>query len=44
MATIKEELPVLGIKASGYYIRYIATIYSKLPLRAASYRHVPPRH
>jgi len=24
MATIKEELPVLGIKASGYYMRYIA--------------------
>jgi len=25
MATIKEELLVLGIKASGYYIRHITT-------------------
>ena len=24
MATIKEELPVLGIKASSYYIRQVA--------------------
>jgi len=44
MATIKEELPVLGIKASGHYMRYIATTYSKLPLRAASCCYVPPRH
>jgi len=44
MATIKKELPVLGIKVSGHYIRHIATTYSKLPLRAASYRHVLPRH
>ena len=26
MATIKEELPVLGIKGSGNYIRYVAVI------------------
>jgi len=44
MATIKEELLVLGIKVSGYYIRHIATICGKLPLRAASCRYVPPRH
>ena len=24
MATTKEELPVLGIKANGYYIRQVA--------------------
>ena len=24
MATTKEELPVLGIKASGYYLRQVA--------------------
>jgi len=44
MATIKEELPVLGIKASGHYIRHIATTCGKLPLRAVSCHHVPPRH
>ena len=27
MATTKEELPVLGIKASGNYIRQVAVIY-----------------
>ena len=27
MATAKEELPVLGIKASGYYIRQVAVTY-----------------
>jgi len=27
MATIEEELPVLGIKVSGHYIRHIAVIY-----------------
>ena len=26
MATIKEKLPVLGIKASGHYVRYIAVM------------------
>jgi len=36
MATAKEELPVLGIKASGHYIRHIAVICGKLPLRAAA--------
>jgi len=36
MATIKEELLVLGIKASGYYMRYIAVICGKLPSRIAA--------
>ena len=27
MATIKEELLVLGIKASGYYLRQVAVMY-----------------
>jgi len=36
MATIKEELPVLGIKVNGYHIRHIAVMYSKLPSRAAA--------
>jgi len=44
MATTKEELPVLGIKVNGYYMRYIAVTYSKLPLRAASCHYMPPRH
>jgi len=43
MATIKEELLVLGIKASGHYIRQIAITGGKLPLRTASCRHVLPR-
>jgi len=35
MATTKEELLVLGIKAIGYHIRHIAITYGKLPSRAA---------
>jgi len=44
MATTKEELLVLGIKANGHHIRYIAVTYGKLPLRTASCHYVPPRH
>jgi len=44
MATTKEKLPVLGIKANGHHIRHITVTYSKLPLRAASCHHIPPRH
>ena len=29
MATTKEELPVLGIKANGYYIRQVAVTYRR---------------
>ena len=36
MATIKEELPVLGIKASSHHIRQIAITCGKLPSRVAA--------
>jgi len=43
MATIKEELPVLGIKVSSHYMRQIAIMGGKLSLYAASCHHVLPR-
>jgi len=39
-----KDILLLGIKASSHHIRYIAVTCSKLPLRAASCRHVSPRH
>ena len=36
MATTKEELLVLEIKANGYYLRQVAFTRGKLPSRAAA--------
>ena len=36
MATTKEELLVLGIKANGHYLRQVAFTRGKLPLYAAA--------
>ena len=36
MATIKEELLVLGIKANGHYLRQIAFTQGKLPSHTAA--------
>jgi hypothetical protein len=43
-SNIKYKVLLLGIKASGYHIRYIAITYSKLPLRVASFYYILPQH
>jgi len=38
------DILLSGIKASGHHMGHIAVTCGKLPLRAASYRYVSPRH
>ena len=38
MATTKKELPVLGIKASGYYLRQVKASYLYIRQVAVIYR------